>query len=183
MPPRESEQDRGTEAIHHPTKRGTQRDQLPRWCRSAPDAVSQSGTEAHKEMRRAEPERVSQPAPPPTTSRAGRTAAPAIRNATRARATCIAGAKKGNEKGKADQRQAHKPTKRGYPPPIAMGRQPFPSSQIRAKKSAKSRLGVVLKKFSEKFFVGMFRGKEKPLALSQREGDCLINLTNHGNCK
>ena len=40
-PPRESEQDRGTEATHHPTKRGTQQDQPPRWCRSAPDAVSQ----------------------------------------------------------------------------------------------------------------------------------------------
>ena len=33
--------DRGTEALHHPTKRGTQQDQLPRWCRSAPDAASQ----------------------------------------------------------------------------------------------------------------------------------------------
>ena len=33
--------------------------------------------------------------------------------------------------------QAHK----GVPPPIARSRQPFPSSQIRAKKSAKSRLG------------------------------------------
>ena len=41
--PRESEQDRGTEAQHHPTKRGTQQDQLPRCsrsCRSAPDGAS-----------------------------------------------------------------------------------------------------------------------------------------------
>ena len=83
---------------------------------------------------------------------------------------------KGNatsEKGKKRSRAGDKPTspqRKGHPPPIAKGRQPFPSSQIRAKKSAKSRLGVVLKKFSEKFFVGMFRGKEKPLALSQRKG-------------
>ena len=41
--------DRGREAQHHPTKRGTQQDQPPRWCRSAPDAASQLGTEAHKE--------------------------------------------------------------------------------------------------------------------------------------
>ena len=34
-------QDRGREATHHPTKRGTQQDQPPRWCRSAPDAASQ----------------------------------------------------------------------------------------------------------------------------------------------
>lgn len=34
-----------------------------------------------------------------------------------------------------------------------------------------------MKKFSEKFFGGMFRGKEKPLALSQRKGR-LTNLTN-----
>ena len=37
-------------------------------------------------------------------------------------------------------------------------------------KISKKSLGVILKKFSEKFFVGMFRGKEKPLALSQRKG-------------
>lgn len=44
-------------------------------------------------------------------------------------------------------------------------------------KISKKSLGVDLKKFSEKFFGGMFRGKEKPLALSQRKGDdCLINL-------
>ena len=41
--------DRGTETLHHPTKRGTQQDQLPRWCRSCADAVSQSGTRAHKD--------------------------------------------------------------------------------------------------------------------------------------
>ena len=76
------------------------------------------------------------------------------------------------KKEKAKKRGDNKPTspQKGVPPPIARSSKHSPSSQIRAKKSAKSRLGVDLKKFSEKFFVGMFRGKEKPLALSQRKG-------------
>ena len=85
------------------------------------------------------------------------------------------------KKGKAKKRGDNKPTspqahkERDTPPPIARGRQPFPSSQIRAKKSAKSRLGVVLKKFSEKFFVGMFRGERKTPCVISTEGGCLTN--------
>ena len=59
-----------------------------RSCRSCADAISQSGTEAHKERGNA------------TRKRAG--------------AACIAGAKKGT---KERRRQAHKPTKKGVPPP------------------------------------------------------------------
>lgn len=52
--PRESRQDRGREAQHHPTKRGTRQDQPPRWCRSAPDGAGVlpmllANQEAHKE--------------------------------------------------------------------------------------------------------------------------------------
>ena len=49
MLPRESEQDRGREAPHHPTKRGTQQDQPPDGAGVLPDAVSQSREEANKE--------------------------------------------------------------------------------------------------------------------------------------
>ena len=108
-PQRESRQDRGREAQHHPTKRGTQQDQPPRWCRSALDAVSQSGTEAHKDRGNATRERERE----------------REREAER---------KKGSDK-------PTSPQKEGTPPHIARSRQPFPSSQIRAKKSAKSRLG------------------------------------------
>ena len=131
MLPREPDQDRGTEALHHPTKRGTQQDQLPRWCRGAGVLPMLPANQERKPTRKEGRQR---------------------------------------KKGKAKKRSDNKPTKKGTPPPIARGRKHLPSSQIRAKKSAKSRLGVVLKKFSEKFFVGMFRGKEKPLALSQRKG-------------
>ena len=75
---------------------------VPPVCRSAPDAVSLSETEAHKERGKRNERKGRQ--------RSGATTSP----------------------------QAHK---KRVPPPIAMGRQPFPSSQIRAKKSAKSRLG------------------------------------------
>ena len=64
-------------------------------------------------------------------------------NATRKRAgaDCIAGATR--ERGKKRSRAGDKPTspQKGVPPPIARSRKHLPSSQIRAKKSAKSRLG------------------------------------------
>lgn len=85
--------------------------------------------------------------------------------------------------GRGAEREAHKPTKRGYPPPIGKGQAALPLITNSRQKIRKKSLGVVLKKFSEKFFGGMFRGKEKPLALSQRKGGCLINLTNHGKCR
>ena len=72
--------------------------------------------------------------------------------------------------GKEAERQAHKPTKKGYPPPIGREQAAIPLITNSRQKISKKSLGVVLKKFSEKFFVGMFRGKEKPLALSQRKG-------------
>ena len=74
---------------------------------------------------------------------------------------------KGNERKAATSPQAHK--ERGTPP-IGREQAAFPLiTNSRQKISKKSPWGD-LKKFSEKFFVGMFRGKEKPLALSQRKG-------------
>ena len=66
-------------------------------------------------------------------------------------------------------RQAHKPTTRGPPPTGRAKEAAFLITNSRQKISKKSPW-VDLKKFSEKFFVGMFRGKEKPLALSQGKG-------------
>ena len=105
--------------------------------------------EAHKPTRKEGRERADHPAPKaePEGRNATRTEAPATRNTAkeRAGAACIAGVKKGkgkgNERKAATSQQASKPTKKGTPPPIARGRQPFPSTKIRAKKSAKSRLG------------------------------------------
>ena len=63
-----------------------------------------------------------------------------------------------------------KPTKKGTPPPMGREQAALPLITNSRQKISKKSLGVVMKKFSEKFFVGMFRGKEKPLALSQRKG-------------
>ena len=52
MLPRESKQDRGTEATHHPTKRGTQRDQPPRWCQPIGNGSPQGGRKRNKEKSR-----------------------------------------------------------------------------------------------------------------------------------
>ena len=81
-----------------------------------------------------------------------------------------AGAKKGNatrseeerEREREREREAHKPTKKG-PPPIARDKQPFPSSQIRAKKSAKGRLGCFEKIFGKIFRGNVSGGKKNPL--------------------
>lgn len=80
-------------------------------------------------------------------------------------------------KERAGKKGASKPTKKGTPPPMGREQAALPLITNSRQKISKKSLGVVMKKFSEKFFVGMFRGKEKPLALSQRKGDdCLINL-------
>ena len=76
--------------------------------------------------------------------------------------------KKGSDKPTSPQ--AHKPTKKGVPPPIGREQAAFPLITNSRQKISKKSPWVVLKKISEKFFVGMFRGKEKPLALSQRKG-------------
>ena len=88
------------------------------------------------------------------------------------------GTRKG--KGKGASKQASKPLKKGTPP-YCREQAALPLiTNSRQKISKKSPWGI-LKKISEKFFVGMFRGKEKPLALSQRKGDCVSNLINNGN--
>lgn len=85
------------------------------------------------------------------------------------------GTREHGKKGKKEPRQAHK--KKGYPPPIWQGAgSPSPHHKFASKNQQKV-AWVDMKKFSEKFFGGMFRGKEKPLALSQRKGR-LTNLTN-----
>ena len=66
-------------------------------------------------------------------------------------------------KGNEGSPQAHKPTKKGTPPPYCKGQAAVPLITNSRQKISKKSLGVVLKKFSEKFFVGMFRGKENPL--------------------
>ena len=78
--------------------------------------------------------------------------------------------RKEKRKGKgAASPQAHKPTKKGYPPLLQGTGSRSPHHKF-APKNREKVAWDVLKKFSEKFFVGMFRGKEKPLALSQRKG-------------
>ena len=75
------------------------------------------------------------------------------------------------KKGKAKKR-SDKPTspqKEGTPP-YCKEQAAIPLITNSRQKISKKSPWVVLKKFSEKFFVGMFRGKEKPLALSQRKG-------------
>ena len=76
---------------------------------------------------------------------------------------------RGRERKEKEPRQAHKPTKKGYPP-LLQGAGSRSPPQFFAPKNQQKVAWVVMKKFSEKFFVGMFRGKEKPLALSQRKG-------------
>ena len=77
-----------------------------------------------------------------------------------------------------NRRQAHK---KGHPPLLQGAGSPSPHHKFAPKNQQKVAWGA-LKKFSEKFFGGMFRGKEKPLALSQRKGGIVsISLTNHGN--
>ena len=87
------------------------------------------------------------------------------------RGTKRKGAKR-NERKAATSPQAHK---KGVPPSYWQSTDAFSLITNSRQKISKKSLGVDLKKFSEKFFGGMFRGKEKPLALSQRKGACLTN--------
>ena len=63
-------------------------------------------------------------------------------------------------KGKEPEQQAHKPTsqQKGVPPPIGREQAAVPLITNSRQKISKKSLGVDLKKFSEKFFGGMFRG-------------------------
>ena len=86
-------------------------------------------------------------------------------NATSERAGAIEERKKEG----ATSPQAHKPTKKGYPP-IGREQAAVPLITNSRQKISKKSPWVDLKKISEKFFVGMFRGKEKPLAFLNGRG-------------
>ena len=79
---------------------------------------------------------------------------------------------KGNERKAATSPQAHK--ERGTPP-IGREQAAFPLITNSHQKISKKSPWVDLKKFSEKFFVGMFRGKEKPLAFLNGRGVAITN--------
>ena len=173
MLPRESrqaEEDRGREANHHhpptgpPNKtRNTTSPAAPMLpelseCSRCPDAVAPQDRKKGSEGTR------DKGSPQPTDK------------------TSQQGTKSRSKEAKQSRRQASKPLKKG-PPPIGRVQAAFPLITNSRQKISKKSLGVVLKKISEKFFVGMFRGKEKPLAFLNGRGDCLINLTNNGKCK
>lgn len=135
--------------------------EMPRWVRVLSVLHYQAGCRNNNPTRTEEHKRTTC-----TTNKASR-------QGTRERAGTKKG--KGNEErkkgeGKGTEREAHKPTKKGTPPPYCKEQAAFPLITNSRQKISKKSLGVDLKKFSEKFFVGMFRGKEKPLALSQRKG-------------
>ena len=75
-------------------------------------------------------------------------------------------------RGKPTSPQAHK---KGVPPIWQGTGSPSPHHKF-APKNQQKVTWVDLKKFSEKFFGGMFRGKEKPLALSQRKGSVVKQM-------
>ena len=89
------------------------------------------------------------------------------------------GSQSGTQRGKREREKGNeKPTspQKGYPPHRhgAGSRSP---PQFFAPKNQQKVTWVDLKKFSEKFFGGMFRGKENPSRyLNGRGDDCLINL-------
>ena len=74
---------------------------------------------------------------------------------------------KGNERKAATSPQAHKERDT---PPYCKGQAAVPLITNSRQKISKKSPWVDLKKFSEKFFVGMFRGKEKPLAFLNGRG-------------
>lgn len=84
-----------------------------------------------------------------------------IKNATRER-----------EREAERKKSSDKPTspQKGVPPPIASWQDAAPLHNFSRQKISKKSLGVDLKKFSEKFFVGMFRGKKNPLRFSTEGG-------------
>ena len=67
------------------------------------------------------------------------------------------GAKKGSGKRK-NRGKPTNPQRKGYPPPYGRAQAALPLITNSRQKISKKSLGVDLKKFSEKFFVGMFRG-------------------------
>ena len=131
-------QDRGREAQHHPTKRGTQQDQPPRWVQVLPMLLANQERNKRKSLHSRSKER------------------------ERERGT------------KERQGQAHKPTKKGTPPPYCREQAAFPLITNSRQKISKKSLGVDLKKFSEKFFGRMFRGKKNPSRYLNGRG-CLTN--------
>ena len=101
------------------------------------------------------------------------------RKPTRIEGTQQAKEREGKE---AERQQAHKPTK-GVPPPIARSSKHFPSSQIRAKESAKSRLGRFEKIFG-KIFRGNVSGERKTPRVVSTGGVLQMkncNVSNLGN--
>ena len=167
MLPRDSRQDRGPETNHHPTKRGTQQDQPPdaprcsQCCTIKPDA-----SEGRKPTRNGRTRNKGSPAP--------------TRQANKERK------EEPEQQGTREERQRERGSegatsqqRKGHPPPLlqrAGGRSP---PQFFAPKNQQKVAWVDLKKFSEKFFGGMFRGKKNPLRyLNERGDDCLINLVN-----
>ena len=66
--------------------------------------------------------------------------------------------KKGSDKPTSPQAHKERDT-----PPYCKGQAAVPLITNSRQKIRKKSLGVVMKKFSEKFFVGMFRGKKNPL--------------------
>ena len=150
MLPRGPRQDRGTEAIHHPTRRGTQQDQLPRWCRSAPSVpecprccqpIGNGSPQGQGEERQAgESEPTST-----TTSKASRQG---NERGSPAQPEQPATRKRGKKR---SQRQAYKPTKRG--PPLLQG---AGSRSPHHKFAPKNQQKVALGSF-EKIFGKIFR--------------------------
>ena len=77
------------------------------------------------------------------------------------------GKRERNERKAATSPQAHKERDT---PPIGREQAAFPLITNSRQKISKKSPWVDLKKISEKFFVGMFRGKEKPLAFLNGRG-------------
>ena len=84
-----------------------------------------------------------------------------------------AGRDEERKKGSEGSPQAYK---KRVPPPYGRAQTALPLITNSRQKISKKSLGVDMKKFSEKFFGGMFRGKEKPLALSQRKGSVVKQM-------
>ena len=135
----------------HPKKRGTQQDQPPRWCRSAPDAVSLSGTEANKD-------RGDKGQGKPSTNK-----------------TSIAGATRERKDNRTSQQERESRSnqasqqRKGHPPHRQGAGSPSPHHKFAPKNQQKVAWGSFEKIFG-KIFRGNVSGEEKPLALSQRKG-------------
>lgn len=73
---------------------------------------------------------------------------------------------KGKEKEDEPATSPQAQQRKGHPPPICKGLAALPLITNSRQKISKKSLGVDLKKFSEKFFVGMFRVKKNPSRFS-----------------